>query len=152
MWDLSLPLRQPFVNATSTVSDRRVVVVSVTDGVNVGWGEAAPYPGITPDTVGDAWSTLLRGSVLSPSASAAIDEAEADLQARRDGVPLSESIGGSPRPIPTAVAVGLDEDPVQRFEATGAAVASTTNASFSRLMRNRRRTEPIVEPTKSVLT
>lgn len=121
MWELSIPLREPFANAETTIADRRVVIVSLTDGVNVGWGEAAPYPGITPDTVGDAWSTLLRGSVLSPSAAAAIDEAEADLQARRDGVPLSESIGGSPRPIPTAVAVGLDQDPVQRFEATGAA-------------------------------
>ena len=121
MWELSLPLRQPFVNATTTVSARRVVVVSVTDGVNVGWGEAAPYPGVTPDTVQDAWNTLQRGSVLSPSAAAAIDEAEADLQARRDGVPLWESIGGSLRPIPTSLAVGFDDDPVQRAELVGAA-------------------------------
>jgi len=121
MWELSIPLREPFVNAAVTVNERRVVVISIAGDGKIGWGEAAPYPGITPDTADDAWSTLQRGSVLSPSAAAAIEEAEADLQARSNSRPLWENIGGSPRSIPTSVAVGLDDDPVQRVEATGAA-------------------------------
>ena len=121
MWELSIPLRKPFTNAAITVNERRVIIISLAGDGNTGWGEAAPYPGVTPDTADDAWETLQRGSVLSPSAAAAIDEAEADLQARRDEIPLWKSIGGSLRPITTSLAVGLDEDPVARLEATGAA-------------------------------
>ena len=121
MWELAIPLRAPFSNATGTVAERRVVIVSVTDGMFAGWGEAAPYPGITPDTVDDAWASLERGSVLAPSAAAAIDEAMGDLMARRDGTPLWQSLGGSHRSIATSIAVGLDEDPVRRVEETGAA-------------------------------
>ncbi len=123
MWELSIPLHEPFVNAAVTVEARRVVIISITSHGNSGWGEAAPYPGVTPDSADDAWSTLQRGHVLSPSAAAAIDEAEADLQARSVSLPLWESIGGSPRSIATSIAVGLDDDPVQRLEATGAAAA-----------------------------
>jgi len=121
MWELSIPLHEPFVNAAVTVEERRVVIISICSDGTVGWGEAAPYPGITPDTADDAWETLQRGSVLSPSAAAAIDEAEADFQARRFGRPLWENIGGSLRSIATSVALGLGDDPVQRVEATGAA-------------------------------
>ena len=121
VWELSVPLRTPFVNANSTVADRRVIILSIGDGSVAGWGEAAPYPGITPDSVDDAWDTLKRGSVLAPSAAAAVDEALSDLGARRDGQPLWRVIGGSRPRVPTSIAVGLEEDPVERVETTGAA-------------------------------
>jgi O-succinylbenzoate synthase len=121
MWELSIPLHGPFATATGRVTERRAVLVSITDGVITGWGEAAPYPGATPDSIDDAWRTLERGSVLSPTAAAGLDEASADLKARRHGKPLWESVGGASRPIPTSVAVGLDEDPVARIVTTGAA-------------------------------
>lgn len=120
MWELAIPLMSPFVNAAVRIEERRTVLVEVRDGVVAGWGEAAPFPGITPDTVGDAWSSLERGSVLSPTAAAALDEALADLDAHRREEPLWRAIGGSGRPVPTAVAVGLDEDPIERIESTGA--------------------------------
>ena len=120
MWELAIPLCSPFTNAVGTVVNRRVVVVSISDGSSFGWGEAAPYPGITPDSVEDVWSTLERGSVLAPSAAAAVDEALADLEAHRADRPLWRSIGGSRRIVPTSIAVGLDEDPISRLEATGA--------------------------------
>ncbi len=120
MWELSIPLRSPFVTATGRVTERRVVVISISDGSSTGWGEAAPYPGVTPDSIDDAWRTLERGRVLSPTAAAALDEATADLTARCEGKPLWESVGGASRPIPTSVAVGLDEDPIERIAATGA--------------------------------
>ncbi|MCL1692459.1 MAG: hypothetical protein M3096_02135 [Actinomycetia bacterium] len=120
MWELSIPLQSPFVTAAGRVTERRIVVVSISDGTFTGWGEAAPYPGVTPDSIDDAWRTLERGSVLSPTAAAALDEATTDLSARRDGKPLWESVGGASRPIPTSVAVGLNEDPIDRIAATGA--------------------------------
>jgi len=122
LWELAIPLRRPFASAAATIRERRVVIVRVTDGSIAGWGEAAPYPGVTPDSVDDAVRTLVRGSVLSPTAAAAIDEATADLVSRRAGLSLAQSIGASgSRFVPTSVAVGLDEDPVERLEATGAA-------------------------------
>lgn len=120
MWELSIPLRSPFVTAAGRIAERRVVLVSISDGTFTGWGEAAPYPGVTPDSIDDAWRTLERGSVLSPTAAAALDGATADLRARRSDESLWESIGGSGRPIRTSVAVGLDEDPVERITSTGA--------------------------------
>lgn len=120
MWEISIPLCTPFATAAGRVAERRVVVVSISDGTVTGWGEAAPYPGVTPDSVHDAWRTLERGSVLSPTAAAALDEATADLTARRNGKPLWESVGGASRPIQTSIAVGLDEDPVVRITTTGA--------------------------------
>lgn len=120
MWELALPLRTPFVNAAARITDRRVVLVAISDGAVVGWGEAAPYPGVTPDTIGDAWASLERGAVLSPTAVAAVDEAGADLEARREGQPLWAAIGGSQRTLATSIAVGLGEDPVERIAATGA--------------------------------
>lgn len=120
MWELSIPLRSPFATAATRIADRRVVLISISDGAFTGWGEAAPYPGVTPDSIDDAWRTLERGSVLSPTATAAVNEATTDLSARRDGKPLWEFIGGASRSVPTSIAVGLDEDPVSRIAATGA--------------------------------
>jgi O-succinylbenzoate synthase len=121
MWELSIPLRAAFANAAGAIVDRRVVIVSIGDGSVAGWGEAAPYPGVTPDTVDDAWDTLERGRVLAPTAAAAVDEALADLYARRSGEPLWRSIGGSRRMVPTSIAVGLGDEPIERIETTGAA-------------------------------
>ena len=120
MWDLALPLRAPFVSSTGRMTERRVILVAISDGSTVGWGEAAPYPGATPDTIDDAWETLARGAVLSPTAAAAVDEAGADFEARRDDRPLWEAIGGSQRTIGTSIAVGLGEDSIERVAATGA--------------------------------
>jgi len=121
LWELAIPLRSAFSTAAGRVTVRRVVLVRIGDGETRGWGEAAPYPGVTPDTVDDARGSLERGTVLSPTAAAALDEATNDLAARRSGVPLRQRIGGSHRPLPTSVAVGLDADPVERLTTTGAA-------------------------------
>jgi O-succinylbenzoate synthase len=120
MWELALPLRAPFVNANGRITDRRVVLVAVSDGRNTGWGEAAPFPGATPDTIDNAWETLERGAVLSPTAAAAVDQAGSDLDARRSGRPLWAAIGGTQRAVGTSIAVGLGEDPAERVAATGA--------------------------------
>jgi len=120
IWQLALPLRTRFANARGQITDRRVVLVAISDGTTTGWGEAAPYPGATPDTIDDVWMTLERGTVLSPTATAAVDQAGADLEARRNDRPLWSAIGGTQRTVETSLAVGLGEDPVERLAATGA--------------------------------
>jgi O-succinylbenzoate synthase len=123
IWELSIPLDPPFVNAAGTVGERHIVIISIGSEDTAGWGEAAPYPGATPDTADDVWTTLERGSVLSPSAAAALEGARTDFTARIEGRPLWEHMGSSLRPIGTSVAVGLDDDPVERIRTTGAAAA-----------------------------
>jgi len=121
LWELAIPLRSAFASAAGSITVRRVVIVRVDDGEVHGWGEAAPYPGVTPDTVDDARRSLERGTVLSPTAAAALDEAMSDLSARRSGVPLWQHIGGSRRTLAASIAVGFDTDPVERLKETGAA-------------------------------
>ena len=95
------------------------MLVGRTAGDHTGWGEAAPYPGVTPDTVEGAWNSLAGDHALTPTAAAALEEAEGDLAARLDGRPLWSAIGGSWRPLPSSLAVGLGEDAIERIEATG---------------------------------
>lgn len=112
--ELSVPLRRPFTTAAGTVDERGLVLVGVRDGDSVGWGEAAPYPGMTPDTVDGVWDSLTGELALTPTAAAALEGAEADLAARTAGDPLWHTIGGMPRPLPTSLAIGLADDPVER--------------------------------------
>ena len=118
--DLAIPLRRPFSNARGAVRKRRVVLVGLTEAGITGWGEAAPYPGLTPETAGDVWQTLseqgaaaLRGRrpELSITAAAALDQALVDLAARQQGVPLWSHLGGSGRPSTACAAIGLQTSP-----------------------------------------
>lgn len=115
--ELSVALRRPFTTAGGSIERRNVVLVGASDGQATGWGEAAPYPGVTPDTVDGVWSSLSGEAALTPTASAALEAADADLAARRDGTPLWRSIGGSRRPLPASLAIGLADDPVERVAA-----------------------------------
>ncbi len=85
MWELSIPLHSPFATAAGRVTERRIVVLSISDGTFTGWGEAAPYPGVTPDSIDDAWRTLERGSVLSPTAAAALAAGTCGFKRRLGG-------------------------------------------------------------------
>ena len=104
----------------AAISERRVVLVGVTEDGLTGWGEAAPYPAYTPETVGDVWEALTAGSArllggprsgLPATASAALEQALADLAARRAGVPLWSYLGGSGGPATACAAIGLEESP-----------------------------------------
>ena len=117
--ELAVPLLRPFRTATGAMEERRVVLVGSTDGDQTGWGEAAPYLGVTPDTIEGVWSSLVGDLALTPTAAAALEGAEADLAARLDGRPLWSSIGGSWRPLPSSLAIGLGDDAAKRIEATG---------------------------------
>lgn len=104
-----LPLIEPFQTAAGTVSTRDVVYVAVEADGFVGWAEAAPYPGATEDTADDVWNAILTGA-SSAMASAALENAQADADARRRGLTLAEAIGADATEPPRSLAVGLDVD------------------------------------------
>lgn len=119
--ELAVPLLRPFTTAAGSIDERRIVLVGRGEAEFTGWGEAAPYPGVTTDTVDGVWASLTgETDALTPSASAALEQADADLAARRGGQPLWATLGGTARPLLSSVSVGLGEDPVERLEATGA--------------------------------
>jgi O-succinylbenzoate synthase len=119
--EVALPLRQPFSTASGVVDRRRIILVGITSQGVTGWGEAAPYPGVTTDTVEGVWDSIVgENTALTPSAMAALEEAEADLGARHRGQPLWAALGGSPRPSLASVAVGLGEEASEQVRSTGA--------------------------------
>jgi O-succinylbenzoate synthase len=119
--ELAIPLPVPFSTAEGSIETRRTVLVGLTEDGVTGWGEAAPYPGVTPDTVEGVWACLTgETAALTPSAAAAVGEAEGDLEARRHDQPLWAALGGSRRPLLGSLVVGLGEDAIGRVRDTGA--------------------------------
>lgn len=123
--ELCIPMRRRLSNARGAVGERHIVLVSLEEAGLTGWGEAAPYPGVTVETPADVWDSLryrgrhvLAGDSegLPASARAAVDQARADLEARRAGVPLWTFLGGTPRSIRGCVAIGLQRSPAHTVE------------------------------------
>jgi len=111
-WAIELPLREPFVTASGTVTSRRLAAVAVEQEGLVGWGEAAPYPGHGGEDFEQAWDCLRSGLDALPgtSAAAALDEALTDLAAKARGVPLWSHLGGEVAPVAASAALGLATD------------------------------------------
>jgi O-succinylbenzoate synthase len=115
--DVELGFHQPFETSAGTMATRRSILVRLEDDGAVGWGEAAPWPGQTPDTIDDVWDALdpVTGPGFEPpdllpaTAAAALDEARADLAAWREGLPLWSALRGSDQPIAACPAVGMFE-------------------------------------------
>ena len=129
--EFRIPLRRPFSNARGAVSHRQIVLVCIEESGFCGWGEAAPYPGVTTEHTGDVWRALrekapaiLEGGApaLPATAAAAIDQAREDLAARRAGEPLASRVGGSLRPVRACAAVGLEGSPSETADRVGHAV------------------------------
>lgn len=117
---LRLPLRRPFASGMGTVAEREAVLVGLEREGEVGWGEAAPYPGVSREDVGQVWNALLHRSPailagspngLPPTAAAAVEQAAWDLRARLEGVPLWEMLGGTAREVTSCAAIGLEDSP-----------------------------------------
>ena len=130
--ELRIPLRHPLTNARGAVAERRAVLVGITEAGMTGWGEAAPYPGITTETADDVWQALctragpvLRGdsSGLPATAGAGVDQAWGDLAARLEGVPMWSRGGGSARPVRACAAIGLERSPDETVDRVRQAVS-----------------------------
>ena len=118
--ELGIPLHHRFSNSQAAISERRVVLVGITEEGITGWGEAAPYPGYTPETVEEVWEALTAtgGGVfdgdlsgIPATASAALGQARTDLAARRDGIPVWSYLNGSGQPSMACAAIGLQQSP-----------------------------------------
>ncbi len=126
---LEIPLKKPFKIAFETMDTYRGVVVKLCTEEFCGYGEAAPAPRITGDTVDSVVSALkrfkpivigedasaigrimdsLNSSILgSPSAKAAIDFALFDIISQKAGVPLKNLLGGRRDRIETSLTVDI---------------------------------------------
>ncbi len=111
---LKLRLVDPIITGTGVVKGRDVALVGIeSDGI-IGWGEAAPYPNYSRETIDDVWGGLgrhsddiLRGTIpdIPVTGAAAVDQARWDLAARLTNEPLWAAIGGVAHPVPCRVAV-----------------------------------------------
>jgi len=131
-WDvLEIPLRKPFKIAFETMDTYRGVIVKICTEEYCGYGEAAPAPRITGDTVESTVAALQRfkplvigsnpvkiGKIMdilnssllgSPSAKAAIDFALYDILAQKMDVPLKDLLGGKKDKIETSLTVDIGD-------------------------------------------
>jgi O-succinylbenzoate synthase len=115
LYHLEIPLLAPFTTATGRVSKRTVGLVRVGRSGSVGWGEASPYPG-QDEPFSDVLDAARTGG-MSPTLSAAIDEATADLAAREQGVNLASVLGPPRTSVTMSIAVGMGDSALSTVEA-----------------------------------
>lgn len=134
--EIRLPLREPFQISSGVAHERRICLLELedVDGVTA-WAEcvAGSRPNYTPETVDIAWCSLvewliprvlgqsfdgpervfpalhrdLRGHYM---AKAALEMGIWNLEARRQGVPLAELIGGERKKVPTGISLGIESE------------------------------------------
>lgn len=115
------PLKQPHTAAGHQIAVRRGVIVKVSGGGAVGWGEFAELPGYSPETVETALATLARAPVThsNPMAIAARRIAELDLDARQRGIALTVVLGGTPGPVAAGAVVARLDDMAATLDEAG---------------------------------
>lgn len=129
--EVTLPLLERFEISSGWRDDRRIVLLTVHGEGAVGWGEcvAAEDPSYSYETVDTAWHMLtstiipaIVGSepagaldVLSPvewirghrMAKAVVEMAAWDLEAKLEGQPLADMLGGTASEVPVGVSIGI---------------------------------------------
>ena len=131
MCEIRLPLVHYFETSFGRTTTRRIILLRVDSGDGCGYGEctASEDPFYNPETTDTAWHILsdfaiprLLGrelqhagdaaAILRPirgnrMATATVETALWDLEARRRGIPLHQLIGGVRREIPCGVSIGI---------------------------------------------
>lgn len=147
----AVPLKRPFKTALRTVTTAQTLIVRVIDSTGrIGFGEAAPTPVITGDTMAsikeaitnvigpkligkslvnseDLKATIEQSMVHNTSPKAAVNIAINDLLAQHYGVPLFQLLGGRTDSILTdyTVSVGPIDDMIAQAKALIAAGFTT---------------------------
>lgn len=146
---VAIPLHEPFRISSGSVEVKESILVRLERDGHVGFGEAAPMPGAfySPETPDSSWQELAerlipywlehhaappeqiaaRIAEVSPDpfARAGLEGACWDLFCQEQGQPLWQVLGATARPIPSGVAIGLDEsieellERVERFVGQG---------------------------------
>ena len=112
IFHLEIPLRSPFTTTGGSIGSRSIALVRVGEDP-YGWGEAAPFPGQD-----EPIAEVLRAARVgenTPTLDAAVDEAQADLQAKFAGESLFRVAGATRTIVPVSLAVGLD-DPIEEVD------------------------------------
>jgi len=129
--ELHLPLVRPFETSFGVTRDRRILLAEVRSEGLTGWGEctAGERPYFSGESTDTAWQVLMNelGPMLAaenpehggecprifkqvrgnPMAKATLENAIWDLEAQREGVSLSQLLGGVRDTIPCGVSLGI---------------------------------------------
>jgi O-succinylbenzoate synthase len=137
LFEIRLPLREPFRISSGEVLERRILLVELTDadGVRV-WSEcvAGEHPNYSSETIDTAWHAIEQwlaprvlgieiegGAAVSPvldrdvrghrMAKAALEMGVWALEAERAGVSLSSLLGGTRERIEVGISIGIQASP-----------------------------------------
>jgi O-succinylbenzoate synthase len=129
--ELHIPLVRPFETSFGVTRNRRIVLAEVQSEGLTGWGEctAGERPTFSSESTDSAWQVLVnelapmlasespehggecprifRSVRGNPMAKAALENAIWDLEAQREGISLSNLLGGVRETIPCGVSVGI---------------------------------------------
>ncbi|MBK5292952.1 MAG: o-succinylbenzoate synthase [Acidobacteriia bacterium] len=129
-----VPLVEPFRISSGAVAEKDAIDVRVESDGLVGYGESSPMSGtfyssdtpescwrelseiLIPPLIGREFESLLAASKwigtlpASHFAKAGIETAFWDMEARRQGKPLYQLLGGTAKPVESGLAVGLYDD------------------------------------------
>ncbi len=129
--ELHMPLVRPFETSFGVTRNRRILLVEVQSEGLTGWGEctAGEHPYFSGESTDTAWQVMVNelGPVLAaqspehggdcprifrsvrgnPMAKAALENAIWDLEAQREGIPLSHLLGGVREAIACGVSLGI---------------------------------------------
>lgn len=129
--EVEVAFRRPLSTPDGDFATRRSVLVGFEDDQVTGWGEAAAFPSGRWGTADEAWNALASTDpaavAANPLASAALQAAMRDHDARGRGVPLCVDLGGSVRPVRARLSTGL-ADPAALVAAVGALVDTGATA------------------------
>jgi O-succinylbenzoate synthase len=131
--ELHLPLIRPFQTSFGVTTNRRILLVEVHSEGLVGWGEctAGERPHFSGESTDTAWQVIVSelGPMLAnaspehggdcpkifnlvrgnPMAKATLENAIWDLEAQREGISISQLIGGVREVIPCGVSLGIQK-------------------------------------------
>ncbi|QHS23100.1 o-succinylbenzoate synthase [Virgibacillus sp. MSP4-1] len=141
LYQISMPLKHPFITHAGAVEDREVILMEAVDeNGESGWGECVPFttPFYTAETIDTAWTLLtdlLIPRILSvpvehpedikrrldlykgnQMAKAGAEAAIWDLYARQQKMSLAKCIGGVRDKVDAGVVISLGEDLEERLE------------------------------------
>ena len=147
--EIRLPLIHFFETSFGRTTERRIILVRVTDADGVeGWGEctAGEGPFYCEEWTETAWATikdflapmvvnreveqaatinsLMKGVRGNRMAKAAIETACWDLESRRAGMPLWKYLGGVHQEIQCGVSIGIQDSPEVLLEKIGKELAA----------------------------
>ncbi len=131
--ELHLPLVRPFETSFGVTRNRRILLAEVRSEGLVGWGEctAGEHPHFSGESTDTAWQVIVNdlGPMLAsaqvehggdcprifslvrgnPMAKAALENAIWDIEAQREGISLSQLIGGVRERIACGVSLGIQK-------------------------------------------